>query len=82
MNRNEGSLIVNLIKSLINAQLDLGHDYIFDLLVIVTINIFKGINEEKVKEFYLKNVNKSDEQAVEMAFYDFLGDLVLKCPTY
>ena len=43
---------------------------------------FHGLNETKISEFYLKNVNTSDPNAVKHAFYAFFGDLVITCPTY
>ena len=33
-------------------------------------------------KFYTENVDKKNSLALKMAFFDFLGDILLKCPTY
>ncbi|XP_054165680.1 acetylcholinesterase-like [Oppia nitens] len=54
----------------------------FKLNVKIIDNIFHNIDIDKVSEFYLKNINKTSQPAVKRAFGEFLGDILMKCPTY
>ena len=42
----------------------------------------QNLNAENITDFYLKIVDKSNATAIRLAFYDFYGDLHMKCPTY
>ncbi|XP_054165677.1 cholinesterase-like [Oppia nitens] len=44
--------------------------------------LIHNLNINNVNDFYMKNVNKTSIPAIERALGEFLGDLVLKCPTY
>ncbi|CAG2173359.1 unnamed protein product, partial [Oppiella nova] len=50
--------------------------------VLKTDHMFHGLDVQKVTDFYLKGVNRTDPVAIRWAFYDFFGDLFMKCPTY
>ena len=41
-----------------------------------------GISVENVTEYYLKNVNTSNSEAIKFKIWDFYGDIFMKCPTY
>ncbi|CAG2112818.1 unnamed protein product [Medioppia subpectinata] len=43
---------------------------------------FHQINTQNVTDFYLKNVNTTDESALFWAFHRFASDMALNCPTY
>ncbi|CAG2121181.1 unnamed protein product, partial [Medioppia subpectinata] len=42
----------------------------------------RGVDVDKVTDFYLKGVNTTDETALQWAFYRYAGDVVINCPTY
>ncbi|CAG2114150.1 unnamed protein product [Medioppia subpectinata] len=42
----------------------------------------RGIDVDKVTDFYLKGVNTTDETALQWAFYRYAGDVLMNCPTY
>lgn len=75
--RNEGSLLAHMSypesDNITNA------DQFGEVLRTVRE---QGLNAKDIKQFYLKNVNKSNVTAVRLAFYDFYGDLHMNCPTY
>ncbi|CAG2168169.1 unnamed protein product [Oppiella nova] len=54
----------------------------FKLLVSEVNDIYHGLDAENVTQFYLKNIDPKDPGASVRAFEVFLGDLVMKCPTY
>ena len=74
--RKEGSLLAHLINP-DNFTVDS-----FKQSVINTNAVFHGLDVQKVMDYYLKGVNTSDSQALKWAYYEFYGDLQLKCPTY
>ncbi|XP_054165679.1 cholinesterase 2-like [Oppia nitens] len=41
-----------------------------------------NLNTTEITEFYLKSVNKSSRPEVRHAFGEFMGDLLIKCPTF
>ena len=41
-----------------------------------------GVSVQNVTEYYLKNVNTSDSEAIKFKIWDFFGDIFIKCPTY
>ncbi|XP_054165717.1 cholinesterase-like [Oppia nitens] len=43
---------------------------------------FHGMNAQKIADYYLKSVDKTNATAIRLAFNDFFGDLLNKCPTY
>ncbi|CAG2107547.1 unnamed protein product [Medioppia subpectinata] len=43
---------------------------------------YKQINIQNVTNFYLKNINTTDESALFWAFHRFASDMALNCPTY
>lgn len=45
-------------------------------------DMYHNIDVERVADFYLKTVDPSDGRAVSRAFGEFIGDLLVKCPTY
>ncbi|CAG2101805.1 unnamed protein product [Medioppia subpectinata] len=54
----------------------------FAELVNASKALFYGLNKTTITEFYVKHVNNSDPQAMRQAYYDYYGDLLIKCPTY
>jgi carboxylesterase type B len=57
-------------------------EQVFTEMVEKADNMFHGLDVQKVKDFYLKSVNKTDPKAIEWAFKQFYGDVFMKCPTY
>ncbi|CAG2118026.1 unnamed protein product, partial [Medioppia subpectinata] len=51
-------------------------------LVNASKALFYGLNETTITEFYVKHVNHSDAQAMRQAYYEYYGDVLIKCPTY
>ncbi|CAG2178354.1 unnamed protein product, partial [Oppiella nova] len=51
-------------------------------LVQVSDDLFHGIPVQNVTDYYLRDVNTSDSQALKHAFYNYYGDILMKCPTY
>ena len=79
MTRNEGSLLAAwTFGQFMKNFTEVGFKY----LVNFTNYMFHNIDEERVVDYYLKNVDKTDGNAMRKAFYDFYGDVILKCPTY
>ena len=54
----------------------------FNELVLKTHQEFHAFDIKNVSQFYLKNVNRNDSNALRKAFYDLLGDIGIICPTY
>ena len=78
MNRDEGSLSYNDFKPL---RGNFNEKDFKDL--ISTVNaLHHDIDEEKVVDFYLQNIDRSNTSALRKAFYDFYGDFYYKCRTY
>ncbi|CAG2100777.1 unnamed protein product [Medioppia subpectinata] len=50
--------------------------------VKTTDDMLHNINVQKVMDYYLKHVNTSSTPALKRAFYEYLGDLFMKYPTY
>lgn len=66
-------------KSVITAQ----DFYIFiDKVKPGQSPLLDDINATKVVDFYLKNTDPNDSAAIRWRIYDFIGDIVFKCPTY
>ena len=40
------------------------------------------ISATEVVNFYLKNIDLRDSSAIRWRIFDFIGDVVFKCPTY
>ena len=79
VNRNEGSLLAFFVFPTIIGNLT---EKDFKKLVSVTKSMFHNVNEERVFDFYTKNADKNDSLVLRKAFYDYYGDILLKCPTY
>ncbi|CAG2167355.1 unnamed protein product [Oppiella nova] len=77
--RNEGSLLSYYIYPKLQTNITLED---FTDLVQQSDAFFRGIDVQNVTQIYLKNVNTSDSQALKWAFYDYFGDMFMKCPTY
>ncbi|CAG2114176.1 unnamed protein product, partial [Medioppia subpectinata] len=45
-------------------------------------NLYHNIDVQKVIDYYLKGVDTSSTPALKRAFYEFVGDLWIKYPTY
>ncbi|CAG2119180.1 unnamed protein product, partial [Medioppia subpectinata] len=77
--RDEGSLLTELfIGHIYNITVDR-----FKQWVKKSEKLFaRGIDVDKVTDFYLKGVNTTDETALQWAFYHCAGDVVMNCPTY
>ncbi|CAG2162481.1 unnamed protein product, partial [Oppiella nova] len=63
------------------------HDPHFDLdtlkaLVTMLSETFHNINVDKVLEYYTKNIDTKNPDALKKAFFEFDGDIQIKCPTY
>jgi carboxylesterase type B len=43
---------------------------------------YHNLDVNKLDEFYLKNIDTTNSLALREAFYELLGDLIMKCPTY
>ncbi|CAG2107532.1 unnamed protein product, partial [Medioppia subpectinata] len=55
---------------------------IFTLLVQGVGAVFHDINVTAVCDYYLSGVDTGSSDALKAAFYEFFGDLLMKCPTY
>ena len=44
--------------------------------------LFPELNLDKIEEFYLTNINTNNTEGLKKAFRDYLGDILMKCPTY
>ncbi|CAG2111134.1 unnamed protein product, partial [Medioppia subpectinata] len=55
---------------------------IFKFLVLGVSEAFHDIDGQAVVDYYLKGVDTGNSDALKAAFYDFFGDVLMKCPTY
>ena len=76
--RDEGSRFSNQYPG-INDDIT---EKVFKKWISLANQIYHDINEGKVTEFYLQNVDKTNSTALKRAFWYFLGDIMMKCPTY
>ena len=44
--------------------------------------LLDDIDDKEVVDFYLKNANRNDSEAIRWRIYDFIGDVIFKCTTY
>ncbi|CAG2116888.1 unnamed protein product, partial [Medioppia subpectinata] len=75
--RNEGSVLAHTfypISDAIKTRKDFSD-------VIKTLPL-PGMAEDKITEFYLKDVAVNATNATKRAFWNFFGDVVITCPTY
>ena len=79
--RNEGSNLACGIFPTLQAN-DKFNLQRFEEQVNFTKNIFRNINTEDVMKFYTEKIDKKNSLALKMAFFDFFGDIAIKCPTY
>ncbi|CAG2182069.1 unnamed protein product [Oppiella nova] len=77
--RNEGSLLSNWFYPELHGNFT---EQEFRDLVQESDFLFHGIPVQNVTDYYLRNVNTSDSQALKHAFYNYFGDILMKCPTY
>ena len=77
--RDEGSMFSMVIAHKMFAE-PTKEDFIE--LIEKSDNYFHNLNVEKVLDFYLNTVNTSDVNVVKLKTWDFLGDIVVKCPAY
>ena len=75
----EGSLLAKIFMSK-SSQIHTESD--FKDVINQTNSLSHNLDVEKVTEFYLRNVNKSDSGAIQWAFNEFFGDISMTCPTY
>ncbi|CAG2103294.1 unnamed protein product [Medioppia subpectinata] len=81
VNRNEGSSLAY------GGFAELHHnitDQIFDQLVTRTNNSYHGLDLQSIRRHYLKDNDNKNHTSDELrkGFYDFFGDLHVKCCTY
>ena len=75
--KNEGSVLAHLFEPK-SEHMKSSEEFLDNAKAIG----FPGLNFPKITEYYLKNADKNSTEALKQAFYEFFGDLVIKCPTY
>ena len=77
--KNEGSMLAH---QYFNRAEHLKNRKEFIDVVGSTGFFFPGLNLDKIADFYLKDKNTTNTEALKHAFYDYYGDALMKCPTY
>ena len=57
-------------------------EQVINNIMSTTKDHYQGIDPQKVADYYLKNVDQNDKDALKRAFLAFHGDIMMKCPTY
>ncbi|CAG2100640.1 unnamed protein product [Medioppia subpectinata] len=79
INSTEGSNLTKLFIAPDKGILNLND---FEAGIKASDDIYHNIDVQKVMDYYLKGVDTSSTPALKRAFYEFLGDLWMKYPTY
>ncbi|CAG2179344.1 unnamed protein product [Oppiella nova] len=78
--RNEGSKLAYVSFPQLHRIIT---DKDFDDMVIITNESYHGLKFQSIRQFYLKDDHKNHSSDVlRKAFYEFYGDIHIKCPTY
>jgi carboxylesterase type B len=75
--KNEGTLLAYMIFEKLTQNLTKT-----DLIDLMKALPNPGIDVEKASEYYLSNIDQTNQTALIQAFGAFYGDLILTCPTY
>ena len=54
----------------------------FSSFVKITNGLFHNIDIKNITQFYMNGINDNDSEAIKRKFFDFFGDIAIKCPTY
>ena len=80
--KDEGSILVPLISEDVLSFFEYQTKESFVEFVKKSNDMFHDLNAENITEFYLKNTDIKDSNAVKWKIIDFFGDLIAICPTY
>ena len=79
VNKDEGSILVP--RALMKHSTFTKQDFI-KFVYTIDFALFHNIDVDNVTQFYLSDVNDNDSETIKWKFYDFFGDILIKCPTY
>ena len=78
--KDEGSPLVSVMLN--NISYKTLTKEVFKEFVSKLKEFFHNLNVESVVDFYLNNTDLKDPNAIKWKMNQFLGDILLKCPTY
>ena len=78
--RNEGSLLARLVEPKLPFNNITEND--FEIFVNISNQLLHELDMNRIKDYYLKNIDKNNSNELMQAIYEFNGNLLVKCPTY